>query len=76
MYFYKMLNNQEVIGYVVAVLVGSFAIIASILNWELVFNNVKSRLFVKILGRNGARIVYFIFGLIFYYLAYQMYQIA
>lgn len=69
-----MLKNQELIGFIVAVIVGSFAIVASILNLELVFNNVKSRLFVKQFGRNGARLIYLLFGLAFYYFAFLMFQ--
>ena len=45
-------------------------------NWDFVFNHKKSRLFVKILGRSGARMLYLVFGVFFYYMAYRLFNQA
>ncbi len=45
------------------VLAGLFAIAGSLFDWDLLMNNRKARIFVKMLGRNGARIFYCILGL-------------
>ncbi len=43
---------------------GIFTVLASAFNWDFFFNNRKARLFVGLLGRTGARIIYLIFGLL------------
>lgn len=43
--------------------IGVFVIIASVANLDFFFNHRKSKLFLKLFGRQGARIFYTIFGL-------------
>ncbi|HEY1014470.1 MAG TPA: immunity 17 family protein [Herpetosiphonaceae bacterium] len=42
---------------------GLFSIAGAVLNWNWFMNNRRAWLFVKLFGRNGARIVYVILGL-------------
>ena len=44
------------------VALGAFFIAGAVLNWEWFMNNYKSRLLVKLIGRNAARIIYGIVG--------------
>jgi len=46
------------------VLAGLFSIICAIKNWDFFMNNRKAYIWVKLFGRNGARIFYGILGLI------------
>lgn len=50
---------------VIFCLAGIFSLTASVKNWDFFFNNRKARPFVKILGRNGARIFYGVLGAFF-----------
>lgn len=43
---------------------GLYSILAGALNWDFFFNNRRARIFVKIFGRNGARIFYVVFGIV------------
>jgi len=45
------------------VLAGLFAIAGGVLDWDWFMNNRKARLFVSLLGRNGARVFYCLLGL-------------
>ncbi|MEK7995641.1 MAG: immunity 17 family protein, partial [Planctomycetota bacterium] len=45
------------------VLVGLFAIAGGLFDWEWFMTNRKAWVFVKLFGRNGARIFYCILGL-------------
>jgi len=45
------------------VLVGAFALCGGILNWNWFMNNRKAVVWVKILGRGGARIFYCLLGI-------------
>ena len=49
---------------VILILVGLFTVTGGILDWQWFMSHWKSRLFVKMLGRNGARRFYVAFGLI------------
>ncbi len=42
--------------------IGVFSIIASIINWDAFFNSSKAGIFLKLFGRNGSRIFYFLLG--------------
>ena len=55
--------SNAVFGVLVA-LAGLFSIAASWFNWDWYFNNHRARLFVSLLGRQGARIAYAILGLV------------
>jgi hypothetical protein len=50
------MNN--LLGSIFALGAGVFLIIASILDWNWFFEHYKARLFVKLLGRTGARVFY------------------
>ena len=65
------MDNKDLIGMIVAILAGSFAIMGSILNWDLFFAN-KNSFINTALGRNGARIFYICLGLFLYYIAYKI----
>lgn len=43
-------------------LLGLYPLIAAVKNWDFFFNNRRARPFVRILGRNGARIFYGLLG--------------
>lgn len=42
---------------------GLFAIAGGLLDWDWFMNNRKARVFVRLLGRGGARIFYCLLGL-------------
>lgn len=48
------------------------AILASIFNWDWFFNNRKAYIFVKLFGRNGARIFYVLLACGLVYLGFKM----
>jgi hypothetical protein len=41
---------------------GVFGLASSYFNWDWYYNHPRARLLVRVFGRNGARIVYAIFG--------------
>jgi hypothetical protein len=43
---------------------GLFTIAGAIFNWDWFMNDYRARFFVKIFGRDGARIFYVILGLV------------
>jgi hypothetical protein len=47
---------------IILVLAGVFTVIGAICNWDFFMNSFKSRFWVKLLGRNKARIFYGIVG--------------
>ena len=65
------MENKDLIGMIVAILAGSFAIMGSIFNWDFFFENKKSFINTAF-GRNGARIFYVFLGLFLYYIAYKI----
>lgn len=52
------MDGEKLIVGILGCLVALFSIAASVFNWDFFFDNRKARPFVKILGRNGARIFY------------------
>lgn len=48
---------------IIFVLAGAFSLLSSVKNFDWFFNNSKAKPFVKIFGRNGARIFYSILGI-------------
>jgi hypothetical protein len=44
---------------------GVFTIAGAVLNWDWFMNSRRAWIFVKLFGRNGARVVYGVFGLVF-----------
>lgn len=55
--------GENILFTVVMALAGLFSFLASIFNWNFFFENRKAYLFVKLFGRNGARIFYGLLGL-------------
>lgn len=51
---------------------GLFTIVSSILNFDFFFENRKARLFVAILGRNGARVFYSLLGIFIIALSFKI----
>jgi small neutral amino acid transporter SnatA (MarC family) len=51
---------------------GIFTIAASIFNWDFFFEDRKAYIFVKIFGRQGARIFYSLLGLALFYVGYKI----
>jgi hypothetical protein len=56
-------HMENILFTLVMVLAGLFSLIASICNWNFFFENRRAYLFVKLFGRNGARIFYSLLGL-------------
>lgn len=54
---------METFAYILFILAGVFSVLASVKNWDWYFNNRKAKPFVRIFGRNGARIFYIITGI-------------
>lgn len=48
---------------IIFVLAGVFSLLSSVKNFDWFFNNSKAKPFVKLFGRNGARIFYSILGI-------------
>tara|TARA_R110002050_G_scaffold204327_2_gene339711 strand:- start:17608 stop:17820 length:213 start_codon:yes stop_codon:yes gene_type:complete len=67
-----MEENTEWITVIITISGGAFAIIASIFNWDFFFENRKAQLFLKLFGRNGARIFYSALGLFLLYIGYTL----
>jgi hypothetical protein len=55
--------EKNILFTLVMVLSGLFSLVASICNWNFFFENRKAYLFVKLFGRNGARVFYGLLGL-------------
>ena len=51
------------VSQIVLILVGLFTIAGGTFDWDWFMGHWKARLFLKIFGRNGARVFYIIFGL-------------
>jgi len=65
-----MREGEDLIVLIIVFAGGLFSILASVLNWNFFFENRRANIFVKILGRNGARIFYFLLGLFLLFLGY------
>lgn len=48
---------------------GIFVIAAAALDWDWFFNNWRARFFVKLFGRDGARMFYALLGVFLFVLA-------
>lgn len=67
-----MEDNTEWVAIIISIGAGAFAIMASIFNWDFFFENRKAQLFLKLFGRNGARIFYSGLGLFLFYIGYNL----
>ncbi|MCB9245482.1 MAG: immunity 17 family protein [Flavobacteriales bacterium] len=52
---------------------GVFSLLASLFNWEFFFTNYRARFFVKLFGRQGARIFYSLLALFMFFIAYKIF---
>jgi small neutral amino acid transporter SnatA (MarC family) len=66
------MEERNIIVIIISITGGTFAILASIFNWNFFFENRKVELFIRLLGRTGSRIFYTLLGLVLLYLAYKM----
>jgi len=67
-----MEENKELIVIIISIGGGAFTILASIFNWDFFFENRKAKFFIKIFGRKGSRVFYFLLGLMLFFLAYKI----
>jgi hypothetical protein len=49
--------------FIIAVLMGGFCIAGGVYNWDWFMNDRKAALFVTLLGRDGARVLYIFLGI-------------
>jgi small neutral amino acid transporter SnatA (MarC family) len=56
----------------IIILSGLFIISAAVLDWEWFFANWRAALFLKVFGRNGARIFYGLLGVLALVLGFNM----
>lgn len=47
---------------IIFIAVGAFSLCGAIYDWDFFMNNYKAQVFVRLFGRNGARIFYGILG--------------
>jgi small neutral amino acid transporter SnatA (MarC family) len=53
-------------------LAGCFSLLGSIFNWGFFFESRKAELFLKLLGRKGARIFYALLGMVLIFMGYNL----
>lgn len=56
--------SREIIFALVAIASGIFSIVGSVKDLDVFFTNRRAKLFVKILGRKGARVFYGLLGIV------------
>jgi len=66
------MQSNQILG-IVILLAAMFTFVASTLNLDFFFNNRRAETFIKLFGRNGARIFYILLSLFLAYLSYQIY---
>lgn len=64
------MENNIVVTFII--LAGLFSILASLFNWDFFFENRRTAFFMHLFGRKGARVFYFILGLLLFFLAYKV----
>ena len=52
---------------------GVFTIFCAAMNYNWFMNHYKADLFVKIFGRNGARLFYIVLGIVLIFLGFKLY---
>lgn len=62
----------KIVAVVLFIVLGSFALIASLFNLKWFFTSENGRLFIKLFGYKGARIFYGIVGALILYMAYEI----
>lgn len=66
------MSPKEIFVLILCFAGGVFTIAASIFNWDFFFEDRKAYIFVKIFGRQGARIFYSLLGLALFYGGYKI----
>lgn len=56
------MQDQPTVLAIFLILAGAFSIVGSLQNWDIFFNNFRARIFVQMLGRQGARVFYILLG--------------
>jgi small neutral amino acid transporter SnatA (MarC family) len=51
---------------------GLFCIVSAIMNWDWFFNNRRAYIFVKVLGRTGARVFYGLLGAFLFVMGFNL----
>ncbi len=57
-------GEGEVFGFIIIFLAGLFSVFCAAKDYDWFMNNSKAWLFVKLFGRNGARVFYILLGLV------------
>ncbi len=60
----ESLGGEDGIFGIVIFLAGLFSVFCAAKDYDWFMNSSKARLFVKLLGRNGARVFYILLGLV------------
>jgi len=58
------MQDQPVLIALLAIAAGIFSLLGGINNWDCFMKSFRAGLFVKTIGRQGARVVYGIFGIV------------
>lgn len=67
-----MEQSNELFAGIICILAGTFALVASIFNWNFFFESRKAKLFLTLFGRNGARIFYSALGVFLFFMSIKM----
>ena len=55
--------EDQTLPWLIVIFAGLFSLAGGVLNWDFFMNNYRAKLFVSVLGRQGARVVYVLLGL-------------
>lgn len=58
------MQDQSVLIALLAIAAGIFSLLGGINNWDWFMKSFRAGLFVKTIGRQGARVVYGLFGIV------------
>ncbi|QLG42218.1 immunity 17 family protein [Paenibacillus sp. E222] len=58
------MQDQPVLIALLAIAAGIFSLLGGINNWDWFMKSFRAGLFVKTIGRQGARVVYGLFGIV------------
>lgn len=56
------MESKEIVSVIFLIAGGIFTITASVLNWEFFFGDPKAKMFGKLFGREGSRVIYILIG--------------
>ncbi|MCU4176068.1 immunity 17 family protein [Carboxylicivirga sp. N1Y90] len=58
--------------YYLMLVLGALIFIAAVTNWDWYFKQRRAQTMIKLMGRNGARILYAVLGLLFVFFAWMV----